>query len=74
MNQTTIGVIGAGTMGAGIAQVAAMSGWTVLMKDETPEIAAKGGEAVLGRLDRLVEKGTLTADAKDEIANRTQSN
>jgi 3-hydroxybutyryl-CoA dehydrogenase len=66
----TVGIIGAGTMGAGIAQVAAMAGWTVELSDvDEPTVrAAIGG--VSKRLDRLLEKGKLTARQRDEAADR----
>jgi len=56
-----IGVIGAGQMGNGIAQVAAMSGLRVTMVDVKPEFVAKGLETVKKSLAKLVEKGKLTA-------------
>jgi 3-hydroxybutyryl-CoA dehydrogenase len=56
-----VGVIGAGQMGNGIAQVAAMSGHRVTMVDVKPEYVAKGLETVKKSLAKLVEKGKLTA-------------
>jgi len=59
---TRVGVLGAGQMGRGIAQVAAASGWEVWLFDTKAEAL----EAALGRirqgLDRAVEKGTVKAD------------
>jgi 3-hydroxybutyryl-CoA dehydrogenase len=58
----TVGILGAGTMGAGIAQVAASSGWTVHLLD-VDEATVRGSVAgIAKRLDRLVEKGKLAAD------------
>ena len=69
---TRIGVLGAGQMGRGIAQVAATSGWDVWLFDTKPETLA----AALGRirqgLNRAVEKGTMKADQIDAILERLQ--
>ncbi|MBW4331047.1 3-hydroxybutyryl-CoA dehydrogenase [Stakelama sp. CBK3Z-3] len=66
----TIGVIGAGQMGAGIAQVAAASGYTVLLSDISRE-AAEAGKAKIGKgLDRLVAKEKIDGDTRDQtLAN-----
>jgi 3-hydroxybutyryl-CoA dehydrogenase len=66
----TIGVVGTGQMGQGIAQVAAASGLTVLLCDVAPERAAAAASAIGKRLDRLVEKGSLASRSRDEIARR----
>jgi 3-hydroxybutyryl-CoA dehydrogenase len=67
-----VGVVGLGTMGAGIAQVCLQAGVEVVGRDVAPEL----GERARGRIDhylsRGVEKGRLTQDAKDEaLANLT---
>ncbi len=60
-----IGVVGAGTMGHGIAQVAVRAGYEVVLVDAAPE-ALRRGVAQIGKgLGRLVEKGKLTADERD---------
>lgn len=59
----TIGVIGAGQMGAGIAQVAAMSGFNTLLWDASAEGLAKGMNLIHSQLARLVEKEKITAEA-----------
>lgn len=66
----TIGVLGAGQMGAGIAQVAAQTGYTVVLADVSQERADAGKAGIVKQLGRLVEKGKLTAEARDEIAGR----
>ncbi len=66
----TIGVLGAGQMGAGIAQVAAQTGYTVLLADVSQERADAGKAGIVKQLGRLVEKAKLTAEARDEIAAR----
>jgi 3-hydroxybutyryl-CoA dehydrogenase len=55
-------VVGAGQMGAGIAQVAAQAGYRVLLSDVSVEIAEKGKAGIAKRLARAVEKGQSNAD------------
>ncbi|SMH34654.1 3-hydroxybutyryl-CoA dehydrogenase [Azospirillum agricola] len=66
----TIGVIGAGTMGNGIAQICAAAGLTVVMTDISEEAVARGLKTVGGSLDRLVKKEKMTAGARDEALAR----
>ena len=58
----TIGVVGAGQMGQGIAQVAAQSGFTVLMADQNLSTANQGVEKIRAQLDRALQKQKITAD------------
>ena len=61
----TVGIIGTGQMGAGIAQVAAQSGYTVLLSDVSLETAEKGKAGIAKRLARAVEKEQISsADAQ----------
>jgi len=60
----TIGVIGAGTMGNGIAQAFAAKDYDVIMQDIAEPALAKGLAAISGSMDRLIKKGALTEDAK----------
>ncbi len=65
-----IGVVGAGAMGSGIAQVAAQNGHTVVLSD-TNDVALDKSKAKLEKvMARLVEKGKLTADKAADIQNR----
>jgi 3-hydroxybutyryl-CoA dehydrogenase len=57
-----IGVIGAGAMGRGIAQIAAQAGSQVLLFDTQPEAVRKAREAVGAQWDKLQEKGRLSAE------------
>jgi 3-hydroxybutyryl-CoA dehydrogenase len=66
----TIGVLGAGQMGAGIAQVAAQSGYAVKLADATVELAAKAKGKLEATLGKLVEKGKLSAADKDAALAR----
>ena len=65
----TVGVLGAGTMGAGIAQVVAEAGIEVLMHDPVSGATARARERIGGFLDRKVQKGQLAA-ADAEAATR----
>ena len=65
-----IGIIGAGTMGAGIAQVAATSGWPVFILDVDPQTVRGAIDAIHKRLDRQVQKGLVTGEQRDEILPR----
>lgn len=56
----TVGIIGAGAMGSGIAQVAAQAGWEVVLIDTKQESLTKSRDKLLKILNRLVEKGRLT--------------
>ena len=60
-----IGVVGAGQMGAGIAQVSAQAGYQVLLSDVDIERAGKGKDGIAKGLGRLVEKEKITAEARD---------
>ena len=55
----TVGVVGAGTMGHGIAQVAATAGYDVVMRDVEAEYVERGLESIDSSLERLAGKGTL---------------
>ena len=61
----TVGVIGAGQMGAGIAQVSAQAGYRVLLSDVSRAQAEKGKAGIAKALDRLVAKEKIAADARD---------
>jgi len=67
-----VSVIGAGTMGAGIAQVAAAGGWTVALLDVDAQVVESAIVAVRARFDRLVEKGRLAAGERDAAVQRLQ--
>ncbi len=65
-----IGVIGAGTMGSGITQIAATKGYTVCLYDSSLDALGKCREKLLKILSRLVEKERITNSEKDGIMNR----
>lgn len=66
----TVAVVGAGTMGQGIAQVALVAGHPVRLYDAVPGRAAQAAEAIGARLDRLVEKGRMDAAQRDAARAR----
>ena len=70
MEIKTVAVIGAGTMGNGIAQVTAAAGYNVIMTDIKDEFVAKGVATITASLDRMIKKGTLTEDVKKAILGR----
>ncbi len=70
MHTSTVGILGGGTMGAGIAQVAAMHGWMVELRD-VDEAAARRAIAGIHRgLDHLAEKGRITPEQRDDAESR----
>ena len=66
----TVGIVGAGTMGNGIAQTCAAAGLQVVMVDISDEAVAKGLATIAGSLDRLIKKDKLTAEDKAAILAR----
>jgi 3-hydroxybutyryl-CoA dehydrogenase len=67
MNIKKIGVIGAGTMGGGIAQVAAQNGFDVVLQDINEELARSGFAKIKERLEKEVGEGKLESKEKDKI-------
>jgi len=68
-----IGVIGAGTMGNGIAQTAASAGFDVLMCDVNNEFVERGIANISKSLDRFVKKETISEQQKSEALSRIRS-
>ena len=62
MTHSTVGIIGAGAMGSGIAQVAAQAGWNVVLMDQSNDVLTHSSAALAKVCNRLVEKGRITAD------------
>lgn len=67
MDIKKIGVVGAGAMGSGIAQVAAQGGCTVVMQDVADEFVRKGMNSIERFLTKGVERGKVTQEQKDEV-------
>ena len=72
MEIRTIGVVGAGQMGHGIAQVAAERGYAVVLADLDDALVAKGLAAIERNLERAVGKGKLAPEAKRETVGRVR--
>lgn len=72
MDIKTIGVVGAGQMGNGITQVAAYSGLRVVMSDIADSFVQKGLGTISKNLDRMVEKGKIPSQKKDEVMGRVK--
>ena len=73
MEVKTFGVIGAGQMGNGIAQVAATSGLDVIMNDIKTEFTEQGLATITKILSRNVDKGKMTGEEKDAIQGRIKT-
>jgi len=65
-----IGIIGAGQMGSGIAEVAISSGFQVLMRDASHEAMERGKKRIVADFDRRVQKGGITIPEKEEALQR----
>ncbi len=70
MGIQTIGIIGAGTMGNGIAQACAVAGLNAVMQDVSDAALERGVRTVSGSLDRLIRKGSMTEADKDAAMAR----
>ncbi len=73
MTIQTIGVVGAGQMGGGIAQVAAIAGYDVILRDIEEAYVEKGLEAIEGSLARFVKKDKLSQDEADQALGRIET-
>jgi 3-hydroxybutyryl-CoA dehydrogenase len=73
MDVKTIGVIGAGTMGRGIAYAAAVGGYRTILEDVMPETLAKGMEWIKQSLDEGIQRGKLDAAARDTALARIET-
>jgi 3-hydroxybutyryl-CoA dehydrogenase len=70
MNVSTIGVVGIGSMGSGIAQVAAQAGFSVIVRDLDDKILERGIKNIDKFLSKGIEKGKMTAEDKTAILGR----
>lgn len=70
MQVNTVGIVGAGTMGSGIAQVVSSSGFDVILADASEAAAGRGVATIRQNLDRLVEKQKLTPIERDTAVAR----
>ena len=67
MEVHTVGVIGAGQMGAGIAQVTAQAGIPVVMHDVSPEACKRGFDAIRKNFDRMIQRGRFKPEERDRV-------
>jgi 3-hydroxybutyryl-CoA dehydrogenase len=70
MAVSTVGVIGAGQMGAGIAQVTAQAGINVVMHDLTPEMTQRGVDSITRNLERMIARGRFKPEERDRVMAR----
>jgi 3-hydroxybutyryl-CoA dehydrogenase len=70
MSLRQIGVIGAGQMGAGIAQVAAQAEISVVMHDIAPEMCKRGVDGIARNLNRMIERGRFKPEERDRVMRR----
>jgi 3-hydroxybutyryl-CoA dehydrogenase len=68
-----VGVVGAGTMGHGIAQVCAMAGYTVVLTDNDPSIVTAGLSKIAANLDKGVERGKVSAEVRAATLRRVSA-
>ena len=73
MQIKTVGVVGAGQMGNGIAQVAAMSGVSVIMSDINEEFVQRGLKTITKILAKSVDKGKLSPEDRDAVLGRIKT-
>ncbi len=70
MAVSTVGVIGAGQMGVGVAQVAAQAGLKVVLNDVNEQLCLRGLQGLERSLDRLIQRGRFKPEERDNIIRR----
>jgi 3-hydroxybutyryl-CoA dehydrogenase len=70
MAVSTMGIVGAGQMGAGIAQVAAQAGLNIVLNDVSDQAVAHGIEAIERNLHRMIQRGRFKLDDRDRVVRR----
>ena len=73
MDIRTIGIVGAGQMGGGIAQVAAQAGLDVLLHDISEALITRGLTGLRAGMDRVIARGKMTQEERDKILARIHS-
>jgi 3-hydroxybutyryl-CoA dehydrogenase len=73
MAVSTVGVVGAGQMGSGIAQVTAQAGVRILMNDVSQEMCSHGLDAIGRNLDRMVQRGRFKPEERDRVIGRIET-
>src|SRR5436190_5664806 len=72
MQIQTVGVVGCGLMGSGIAQVCAEAGYRVVVREVSEELLNRGLSHIGGFLAKGVERGKVTPERKDEVLSRLE--
>jgi 3-hydroxybutyryl-CoA dehydrogenase len=70
---STLGVIGAGQMGAGVAQVAAQAGLNIILNDVSEDACKRGMLGLERNLDRMVQRGRLKSEERDRLMRRIEA-
>jgi len=73
MEIKTVGVVGAGQMGSGIAQVAAQAGFSVILNDVLEDYLKKALDGIRKSLSKFVEKGKISKEQEEEIRSRIKT-
>ena len=73
MKISRVGVVGAGLMGSGIAEVSARAGYETIVREVSDELVRKGLSRIEGSLGKAVEKGRLEASARDAARGRLRA-
>ena len=72
MDIKTVGVVGCGQMGSGIAEVSARAGYNVIAREVNEEFLNKGLKAIQSSLDRGVQRGKITQEERDATLGRVK--
>lgn len=73
MTIQTIGVVGAGSMGSGIANLAALNGFNVILRDIEDRFLDNGMKRIAGFMQKSVERGKMTEDEKEATLGRIRT-
>jgi len=73
VDKGVVGVVGSGTMGRGIAQVAANVGYDVILNDVSDDLVRQSVEKLQRDVTRLVEKGKVTPEGRDQLLSRVRT-
>ncbi len=68
----SVGVLGCGLMGSGIAQVCAQAGYRTIVREVSEALKEKGKASILASLEKLVQKGKLDGETRDQVVSRLQ--
>jgi 3-hydroxybutyryl-CoA dehydrogenase len=73
MGVSTVGVIGAGQMGAGVAQVAAQAGVKVVLNDVSADLCSRGLDGIERNLDRMIQRGRFKPEERERVIRRIET-